>query len=401
MIFVPSYLNGKDGVFNVPYYDLLAGADLSLFPSYYEPWGYTPLESLAFKVPTVTTTFAGFGQWLNESEDLTIKSGAIVVERTDDNYQEVVTDISNNIAELLKLTESEFNQVRVGAQKLSRLALWENQLKYYTEIYSKALKAVHLRKEKFRKGVEINPSLPETLPESNLPTWRKLFVETTIPEELYPLMEISQNVWWSWNRSFLHLLQKMDAELWEEVKNPVAFLRLIDQQKLTLFSTNSEFTASLATIYNNFKKYLSLQKNDTPSVAYFSMEFGLDASIHLYSGGLGVLAGDYLKQASDDNVNLTGIGLLYQYGYFKQQISVDGYQIAHDDENKFTHLPILPVFNENNEWLKIEIPFPGRKVAAKIWRLPVGRISLYLLDTNIPENNEEDRYITDRLYGGK
>lgn len=400
VIFVPSYLNGDDGVFNVPYYELLAGADLSIFPSYYEPWGYTPLESLAFAVPTVTTSLSGFGQWLRANNELKTISGAFVVERNDDNYDSVVKHISMYICELLALPEELNEKVRENAIKLSELAVWKNQINYYRSVYQLALEKAQLRKNGNRLDIYRSSHSPLNIPSSNQPEWKRVFIENKIPDVLQPMLTIAQNVWWSWNREFLSLLNEADEELWKHTQNPVAFVRLIRQKSLNELKENKTFISKLNSVYSSFEAYVSAPKKDTPNIAYFSMEYGLDASIHLYSGGLGILAGDYLKQASDQNLNLTGIGLLYQYGYFKQMLTLDGVQICADDENKFTHLPLLPVWNSDDTWMKIEIPLCGRNLQAKIWELKVGRISLYLMDTNIPENIDEDKYITDRLYGG-
>lgn len=402
VLFIPSYLNGSDGIFNLPYYDLLTGSDLSVFPSSYEPWGYTPLESLAFMVPTVTSTLTGFGQWLKEKNDPEQGLEALVVHRNKDNYEKVVTDIVSHVIALLQVSQEEYENVRARSREISKVALWQDQLKAYVKIYDKVLHDVQGRKDQFRTGLKSKRGTQRIgdIPENNLPSWRRIFVETHLPDSLKPLLEISQNVWWTWNREFLHLLRKIDMDLWMRVQNPVAFMRLVTQEKLEAFSVDKVFIQNVNRVYQSFQTYLSQPKADSPTIAYFSMEYGLDASIRLYSGGLGILAGDYLKQASDDKVNLVAVGLLYQYGYFKQQLSLEGDQISQDDENKFTHLPISPVRDQDNHWILIELPFPGRKVHAKIWKLAVGRVLLYLLDTNIPENNEQDQSITDRLYGG-
>ncbi len=154
-------------------------------------------------------------------------------------------------------------------------------------------------------------------------------------------------------------------------------------------------------VVDEFTRYMNESKNKKPdTIAYLSMEYGLHTSVKIYSGGLGVLAGDYLKQASDDNMNMIGIGLLYRYGYFTQNLTVTGEQMAHYQPHNFTHMAAVPARDENNEWIKISIAFPGRTLHAKVWKIEVGRIPLYLLDTDIPENNSSDRFITHQLYGG-
>ena len=159
--------------------------------------------------------------------------------------------------------------------------------------------------------------------------------------------------------------------------------------------------SSYKAVINSFDAYMNLAK-DKPKeqIAYFSMEYGIYDSLKIFSGGLGILAGDYLKQASDSNINMIGIGLLYRYGYFKQKITVSGEQMDVYNPQKFSHLAAQPVRMPNGEWAMISIALPGRNMKAKIWLAQVGRIPLYLLDTDIEENSEEDRRVSHQLYGG-
>jgi phosphorylase/glycogen(starch) synthase len=184
-------------------------------------------------------------------------------------------------------------------------------------------------------------------------------------------------------------------------KNPISLLEEISISKLKKLSHNKEFMKSYQRVMDDFEKYMSLKHHsDKDLIAYFSMEFGLHETLKIYSGGLGVLAGDYLKQASDSNSNMVGIGLLYRYGYFNQQISAFGDQIDKYIPQKFSHLPLIPVRDKNGNWSKVVIALPGRNMYAKIWRVDIGRIPLYLMDTDIEENQMQDREVTHKLYGG-
>lgn len=231
---------------------------------------------------------------------------------------------------------------------------------------------------------------------------KRIFIESKLPPELLPLKELANNLWWSWNKDAENLFRTINEEKWEESGyNPVAFLEGISWGTSQKLLADKSFMKALDQVYKDFQAYLKVKPaKGSPSVSYFSMEYGLHSSLRLYSGGLGVLAGDFLKEASDSNVDLRAIGLLYRFGYFQQGITINGDQINNFPPQRFTNLPIIPVRDEQGEWLKISIGIKGRMVFAKIWELKVGRISLYLLDTDLDENNWEDRNLTHQLYGG-
>jgi len=236
----------------------------------------------------------------------------------------------------------------------------------------------------------------------NEPIWKEVNVKTNLPESLKKLEEIAQNLWWVWNSEAKNLFRKIDAEAWIEAhSNPIHLLNLLSYEKLVSLGNDAVFVKKLDAIYDNFKSYMSVPYNtQKPSVAYFSMEYGLTEVLKIYSGGLGVLAGDYLKEASDCAVNLTAIGFLYRYGYFTQSLSVDGQQVPLYEAQNFNNLPIKQVKDSNEQPLIIEVPFPDRVIYAYLWKVSVGRISLYLLDTDNDMNSEFDRPITHQLYGG-
>ncbi len=231
---------------------------------------------------------------------------------------------------------------------------------------------------------------------------KRIFIEAQLPEALSPLNELAHNLWWSWHKNALELIESILPEKFEALHhNPVALLKELDGDTIQRLLADKGFMSRLSEVNRDFQQYMAEKPSGNgPKIAYFSMEFGLHTSLKLYSGGLGVLAGDYLKEASDCNTDLFAIGLLYRYGYFSQAISLNGDQIHNFPPQEFTKLPILPVRDQNGEWIKISIPLQDRTVWVKVWELKVGRIPLYLLDTDFDENVWEDRQLTHRLYGG-
>lgn len=402
IFFVPCYLNGADGIFNLTFYQVLSGLDLSIFPSYYEPWGYTPLESLAFGVPTVTTTLAGFGLWVKNEVGIS-KEPITIIDRTDDNDANVIGLIAQKIYEFSKMNPDQFLYLKTKATELSQIALWKNFISYYYSAFGIALDNV---KERVVQVVdkEIVEQVPhiEKFQADLQPKWKRLLVEKNIPERLIPLEELSMNLWWCWNYEAEELFESIDPSMWKECeKNPIIFLELISYNRLQKLASDKQFLDKLNYVYGKFRSYMDQKSNRKGvKIAYFSMEFGLHSSLKIYSGGLGILAGDYLKEASDANTNLVGIGLLYRYGYFKQVISVNGDQMAVSEPQHFSKTATTPVRDSNGNWICISIVLPGRSVKARIWKTEVGRIDLYLLDTDFEDNLPQDRSITHHLYGG-
>ena len=237
---------------------------------------------------------------------------------------------------------------------------------------------------------------------TNAPAWRTLTVSAEIPKELKPLEEMSKNLWWVWNSAGKRLFRDLDHDLWREVgENPVMLLQQLPFERYQEILKDKELMARIKEVYAMFKDYMKQPMDKKlPSVAYFSMEYGLCNCLKIYSGGLGVLAGDYIKQASDSRVDMTAVGFLYKYGYFSQSLSIDGQQIANYESQNFDQLPIEAVLEEDGSPMILEVPYPGRIVYAHIWRVNVGRMKLYLLDTDLDQNSEWDRQITHKLYGG-
>lgn len=237
---------------------------------------------------------------------------------------------------------------------------------------------------------------------SNAPTWRNVTVSAEIPKELKPLEEMSKNLWWVWNSAGKRLFRDIDHDLWRSVgENPVMLLQQLSYERYQEIKNDKAMMERIKEVYAMFKDYMKQPMDKKlPSVAYFSMEYGLCNCLKIYSGGLGVLAGDYIKQASDSRINMTAVGFLYKYGYFSQSLSIDGQQIANYESQNFDQLPIEAVLGEDGQPMILEVPYPGRIVYSHIWRVNVGRMNLYLLDTDLDQNSEWDRQITHKLYGG-
>ncbi len=240
--------------------------------------------------------------------------------------------------------------------------------------------------------------------------FNKITVNPQLPKKIERLSEISNNLWWSWNTEFLKLFKKIDIDLWEKIgKNPVKFLKQVDQEKLERIAEDSEFLKEYNRNVENFEGYMNSKntwfnktypENKNDLIAYFSAEYGLDEILPIYSGGLGILSGDHLKSSSDLGLPLVAVGLLYKNGYFHQKINNIGMQESEYHDIDLSNLPITPVKRETGEDLIISVKMPNSRVYLKVWKIAVGRINLYLLDSDIEENSEEYRGITLRLYGG-
>ncbi|MDR0976304.1 MAG: alpha-glucan family phosphorylase [Prevotellaceae bacterium] len=236
----------------------------------------------------------------------------------------------------------------------------------------------------------------------NNPNWKEISVKSNLPAELEKLSELAHNLWWSWNYEAMELFHDIDPKLWKEVgHNPVLLLERMNYSEMEALLKDTILIRRMNDVYGKFRTYMDVKPDATrPSVAYFSMEYGLHQTLKIYSGGLGVLAGDYLKEASDSNVNLCGVGFLFRHGYFTQTLSMDGQQIANYEAQNFGLLPIEKVLEADGNQMVVEVPYQNYVVYANVWRVNVGRISLYLLDTDNINNSEYDRPISSQLYGG-
>ena len=238
--------------------------------------------------------------------------------------------------------------------------------------------------------------------ENLTPSWKSVMVTRHLPEQLAGLEMLCKNLWWCWNDDAKALFKSIDAELWHKSgHNPMEILDKVSLKRYNELAKDEDFLARMNRVINEFYTYMEKKNERTePSVAYFCMEYGLDTSLKIYSGGLGILAGDYLKETSDMNVNLVAVGLLYRYGYFTQRLTPQGNQVADYTAQDFLKIPAEPVIGEDGVWKSASMNLPGRTLYARIWKVAVGRTDLYLLDTDYEANSAEDRSVTHQLYGG-
>ncbi|MFT5783989.1 MAG: starch phosphorylase, partial [Candidatus Krumholzibacteriia bacterium] len=238
-----------------------------------------------------------------------------------------------------------------------------------------------------------------------MPAIQKFVVTPNLPDPLQPLLEIAGNVWWSWNVEAFNLLRSVDPKLWQQHHgNPIAVLGSLSPERVQDLVNDKAFLAHLEQVRKDLENYLQnptwfhqhAPQNEGARIGYFSLEFGLHESLPLYSGGLGILAGDHLKSATDLGLPLVGVGLAYQEGYFRQYLNHDGWQMEEYAANDFYNMSMHLERDEDGIPATVGVNFPGRVVVARIWRIQVGRNPLILLDTNLPENSSEDRALTSR-----
>lgn len=237
---------------------------------------------------------------------------------------------------------------------------------------------------------------------ANSPQWKEVTIKSRLPEQLKCLDEMAHNMWFGWNHDARSLFKSLDEKLYEEVnQNPVLLLDRLSYDRKEEIVNNAAMMQRVQDVYQQFRTYMDVEPDKSrPSVAYFSMEYGINQVLKIYSGGLGMLAGDYLKEASDSNVDLCAVGFLYRYGYFKQSLSMDGQQVAQYEAQNFNALPIEREVDEHGNPIVVDVPYLDYTVHAYVWRVNVGRIKLYLLDTDNDMNSPYDQSITHALYGG-
>jgi phosphorylase/glycogen(starch) synthase len=405
IIFVPVYLNGQDGILNMEYYEALSGCDVTVYPSFYEPWGYTGLESITFSVPTLTTDAAGFGQWVNSIEG---KYGAIkVLSVFEKDFASSVIELKNFLLYFSALKTEDREKMRDSVRTMALSAEWNVFYKNYIEAFNIAERNCQERlakKEVIKLGEVYRGA------DSPVPRFRQFSIKSSIPQEIKRLRELAYNLWWGWNQDAYELFSRLDPVLYEKMgNNPVAFLETVSPERLREAAENEDYLHLYESVMKRFDKYCSSKKSlleqiegisQARPVAYFSMEYGFHECMPLYAGGLGMLSGDHIKSSSDLNIPFIAIGLLYKQGYFKQGISKSGDQKVEYFHNDFFRMPLSEV-KKNKERLIIAIDFPGRLVHAQVWKVQVGRTPVYLLDTDIPENSPSDREITGKLYSGE
>ncbi|MBN2542836.1 alpha-glucan family phosphorylase [bacterium] len=410
LIFIPMYLNGRDGVLNMEYYDAVSGCDLTIYPSYYEPWGYTPLESIAYSVPSVSSDVAGFGNWvLTKGLE---GQGIKIIRRAGIPAINSVNELKTYIIDFIKnYSESSLIDSRTSARSVAEHFSWKHFFKNYLKAYKIALAERDRRLQgkgtkEVAKAKEI--FFPETFSKS--PRFREITTTPSIPGRIQRLRELAFNLWWTWDSEAKELFEILNPELFEKMdKNPIHLLEIIDIERLEEVSSDEKYTSLYDHVMAKYDKYLADKNTGNKDIkylsaekpiAYFSMEFGFHECMRLYSGGLGVLSGDYVKSASDMDIPLIGVGLLYKNGYFKQRITKEGIQEAEYVANDFFRMPLKEVRKPDGERVIVSVNLPGRTTFARVWEANVGRIKVLFLDTDIDLNNFSDRNITAKLYEG-
>ncbi len=406
VIFIPAQLNGHDGFINLTYDQVLSACDLGMFPSWYEPWGYTPQESAAWSVPTVTTDLSGFGLWSRQVQaDEGIAGGVYVVPRQHRSYSQVLQDLSDVTLSCVTQSPAQLAASRKDARRLSNYFTWQKFFPFYQEAFSHALNEADERNRQVSGfSIDIKQVLKAT--SSSTPVLRSFMAISFLPQRLKRLRDLAENLWWCWQGDARDLFGYIDDDIWAlSDGNPISLLANVPSHRLEFLSKDDEFLKKMDAVIEKFDKYMIQPLKEVEGVAtekkpvaYFSTEYGICESLPIYSGGLGVLSGDHLKSASDLNLPLVAVGLLYKNGYFKQKLSHEGSQIAIYNENDFSAMAVEQVFNSDGELMQVEVDLPGRKLHAQVWLVRVGRIKLYLMDTDLPNNTADDRKTTAQLY---
>ncbi len=405
VIFVPAMLDGHDGFLNMPYEEILAACDVGFFPSWYEPWGYTPQESAAWAVPTLTTDLSGFGMWAREKmkEEGMDHRGVYVMPRRGMNFEQSAKVLHEKVLVAATCPAEDLHSWRGYARALAERTSWS----YFFDNYLKAFNIALTKSETRADHDAGHGALTRVLTAScsATPFLRPIMAVAEVPRELARLRELAQNVWWCWHDYAKALFMALNPQLWEACRNPLRMLEEAWPARFKELMANEEYMDMYHKVMESFDAYMaepirSLSQDVTPEhpIVYFSTEYGLNESIPIYSGGLGVLSGDHLKSASDMALPLIGIGLLYKSGYFMQEIDSSGRQVAQYPINNFAQMPIKQIQDAFGEDIYVQLELPGRILFARVWRLQVGRVTLYLMDTDTPRNTDEDRRITDRLY---
>jgi phosphorylase/glycogen(starch) synthase len=409
---IPIYLSSIDGLLNLPYEAVLAAVDLSVFPSFYEPWGYTPEESLAVGVPTVTTDLAGFGRWA-QTEGLGPADGVHVLHRKGVPDAEAAKALAALIERFAAEQAGDPSLYEICRRTAQRTA-WSDLIANYDQAFERAAAAA---RERFAKAPPLaaRPSTPmQVAPqaESRRPRLFNFEVSATLPAALAGLQRLSRNFYWCWDAEGRELFEELAPRRWDASgHNPVQLLRMVYPEDLEERAQDPHYLEKLARVLARFEAYLAegpsaiaLEGGGSLSperpVAYFCAEFGLQEALAIYSGGLGVLAGDHLKAASDLRLPLVGVGLFYRKGYLVQKVTAAGDQIARDHVNDPHHLALELVRDARGEPLEVALPMPSSTLYLRAWRADVGRVPLYLLDADVEKNRPEDRAITAELYGG-
>jgi len=402
VMFVPIRLDGNDPVIPFTYDEVIRASDVTFFPSLYEPWGYTPVESLAAGVPTVTTDLTGFGRYLLEREDEEHR-GVLVLPLASASEDDVDALLDRALTSFLDTDDVRLEQIRADSVAVLERVRWEHLIGKTLAAHEMALarageaRVAALSPSLAGRGRRSVISLP---PKSAArPHLHSFSVAAEVPAKLRRMVALARNLWWAWHPEAQALFEELDPEAYRAMGgNPVALLASLSQPTIAAASANADYIARCTTVLADFDRYLEREAQPIDAIAYFSAEFALHECLPIYSGGLGVLAGDHLKSASDLRVPLTAVGLRYADGYFTQRIGRDGRQGVEPQTADPRTMPMTPVLDADGNPLRITIPLPEHELVATAWRVDVGQVPLFLLDTKIPDNDEGNQGLTSKLY---
>lgn len=405
---VPAYLP-DGGLLDMAYETVLGAMELACFPSAYEPWGYTPAEAIGVGVPTLTTDCAGFAKWAQE-QGLGSQDGIHVIARERRSDNQVATDLTLAIEGALA-SERPGGELRSACRTAAERLSWEHLIEPYEKAFGMARTSA-----KGRGGSSYFPlkstAVPRNTQHDSEPRLMRFDACASLPPALSGLSRLARNLWWCWNPEAKALFHDISPRLWAAVEqNPVVFLRQAWPADLEKISEDTEYLARLDAVLARFDNYMAesartVDHGGAPAVspsapiAYFCFEFGLHPSLPIYSGGLGVLAGDHLKSASDCNLPLVAMGLFYRGGYVRQHLLASGEQQNLERHNDPEDLPIKPCLDDQGEPIEVSIQLPAGPVRLRAWEANVGRVRLFLLDSDVAGNPEELRSLTRRLYSG-
>ena len=387
LAYLPVYLEGQDGVVNMAYYDLLSAVDMTAFPSRYEPWGYTPQESIGVGVPTLSSLQAGYGHWMKAHVRPLSEALGLIDHRADGAPAQIL----NWLYRALRWDEKTRARLRQEALQMATYTSWERFFPLYGEAYEIALRKSRLRQWDYKPLSAARPTEERR--------WGRAFFRPNLPTALSDLSRLAYNLWWSWNPPAQELFAMIDQAAWTAHENPIYLLNHTPLSRWNVLLEDKAFQTLLSQVMQAFDAYMAtkLQENK-PKALYLCMEYGFMRALPIYSGGLGVLAADYLKELSDQAYPAYAIGLLYRYGYFEQEITPEGQQVEKQVPLRFSDLPLKPVKTSDGRWVWLEVPVGKDTIYLKVWQVEVGRVVLYLLDADLEENSPELRSLTHQLY---
>ncbi|CAM2065952.1 Alpha-glucan family phosphorylase [Sulfidibacter corallicola] len=402
VIFIPTQLDGSDAILPRHFLELIPAFDLSVYPSHYQSWGFSAMESLACGVPTITSDLSGFGNWIAES--VQHPEACYVMPRAQADYEQATRDLAEHMLRGIGPAEpTQVEKRRSQAKEIADAIHWTVYIRYYLEAYHEA---VLTRDRRFHGQGNTHPeTIWEDRPTGHplesqdhlRPIMKPFTVLNILPTSLTRLRELAYNLWWSWHPDAETLFRDLSPDVWFEAShNPVELLDSVPQETLDKAAQDPIFLDRLDRVLASFDAYQTQRRERMakPEIAYFSYQFGIHECLPLYQNSSGITAGDYLKSASDLSAPVIAVGLAFHRGHYVQKFDLQGHPLHEPLESDFTSLPLRPLKREDGSLFLTTLVFPGRKVTVQIWLVQVGAVSLYLLDTDHPDNHERDRHIT-------